>query len=67
VAVGRLSGRRLNGFWFDPRTGASTPIPPFPRERARSFEPPADGDWVLVLDDAARKRPAPRGLQSPER
>jgi hypothetical protein len=67
VAVGRLSGTRLNGFWFDPRTGASTPIPPFPRERARSFEPPADGDWVLVLDDAARKRPAPRALQSAER
>ncbi len=59
VDLRQLSGARLAGFWFDPRTGSSTPIPPFPRAGTRTFEPPADGDWVLVLDDAAAKRTLP--------
>jgi hypothetical protein len=50
VALGELRGPALAGFWFDPRTG--------------TFEPPAAGDWVLVLDDATRGRPAPGALQS---
>jgi hypothetical protein len=24
----------------------------------RAFEPPADGDWMLLLDDATKKYPA---------
>jgi hypothetical protein len=59
VALGELRGPSLAGFWFDPRTGASTAIPPCPRTGTRAFEPPAEGDWVLVLDDASRGRPAP--------
>ncbi len=27
----------------------------FTDKRRRPFEPPGDGDWVLVVDDAARK------------
>ena len=29
----------LRGFWFDPRTGASTAIGAFPREGVRAFPP----------------------------
>jgi len=44
--------------WYDPTTGASTPIAgsPFPNAGAQAFTPPAaphaDGsrDWVLVLE-----------------
>ncbi len=65
VAVERLSGTRLRGFWYDPRTGTSTEIPPFAREALRALAPPADGDWVLVLDDAAKNREAPGVVAQP--
>jgi len=58
VRLPRLSGEALRGFWFDPRTGAATPIGTFPRDGVRPFQPPADGDWLLVLADASRARPA---------
>jgi len=67
VDLGQLSGAELVGFWFDPRSGASTPIPAFRREGTRAFEPPGDGDWLLVLDDAAARRPAPGALRSAPR
>lgn len=60
VDTGALRGARLAGFWFDPRTGEASAIPPFPRAGSRSFEPAADGDWLLVLDDAAARRGPPR-------
>ncbi len=59
VALDALSGAMLRGFWYDPRTGDSTAIAPFARAGSRELEPPADGDWILVLDDAATNRPAP--------
>jgi hypothetical protein len=59
VALDALRGAMLCGFWYDPRTGDSTAITPFARSGSRELEPPADGDWVLVLDDAAANRPAP--------
>jgi hypothetical protein len=62
-----MRGTRLSGFWFDPRNGAATAIPPFPRQGTRAFEPPGDGDWVLVLDDAAARRPLPAALESARR
>jgi len=65
IAAERLRGARLRGFWYDPRTGTSTAIPPFAREAVRVLEPPAPGDWVLVLDDAAADRPAPGVLAPP--
>lgn len=52
--LARLSGERLVAMWFNPRTGESTRIGEFTDKKRRTFEPPGDGDWVLVLDDAAR-------------
>ena len=37
----------------------------FAREGVRSFQPPADGDWLLVLDDASKNRPAPAAPAHP--
>jgi hypothetical protein len=59
VRLDRLSGPELRGHWFDPRTGTATSIGTMPRAGVRAFSPPADGDWLLVLDDASKDRPAP--------
>jgi hypothetical protein len=61
VNLGKISGTRLVANWFNPRNGHV-----FPAETdgtlenvgMREFTPPSVGfgsDWVLVLDDEARK------------
>jgi hypothetical protein len=52
----------VKAWWFNPRTGEATSIGEFPNTGEREFTPPDKGellDWVLVLDDAAKKFPAP--------
>ena len=46
-------------WWFDPRTGKATAAGTFATEGSKDFTPPAEGDWVLVLDDASQQLPAP--------
>ncbi len=36
--------------WYNPRTGAGTPIGTFPNSGRRSFAPPDANDWVLVVE-----------------
>jgi hypothetical protein len=61
VDTSRLSGERLNAWWYDPRTGGSAVIDgEFQVGSKAAFTTPDPGpDWVLVLDDAARGYPAP--------
>jgi hypothetical protein len=62
LALAKLSGSTLNGYWYDPRTGTSQPLAPIVKADTQSFKAPefsADGDWVLVLDDASRNFGAP--------
>jgi hypothetical protein len=57
-----MSGKTLRASWYDPRTGKSTPIGEFAKTAVREFKPPSSGennDWILVLDDAAKKFPLP--------
>ena len=55
--LSKLSGKKKTFAWFDPRTGQSTQFMP---GSINSFAPPSGGkDWVLVIDDAARKFPKP--------
>lgn len=57
-----MSGEELQSWWFDPRTGEATKAERFPREAMRRITPPNPGeylDWVLVLDDASKRYPAP--------
>jgi len=56
----KLSGERVVASWFNPRTGEATRLGEFTDKRRRAFETPADGDWVLVLDDAARQFTFPK-------
>ena len=58
-------GQRLAARWFNPRDGQATAIGEFPGTGERKFTPPDQGellDWVLVLEDAAKKYP-PSGSQ----
>jgi hypothetical protein len=58
VALGKISGERLEARWYNPRTGTALPPVAVENKGAREFTPPSEGfgsDWVLVLDDADRK------------
>ncbi len=62
VDTTNLSGTTLAAWWYDPRTGQATAGGRFTHARTLRFTPPArgsGGDWVLVLDDAARNFPPP--------
>ena len=70
-----LSGARVNAWWYSPRDGRcyneqfQQTIRPFEianTHQPHNFTPPTSGlnqDWVLVLDDAERKFPAPGVVQ----
>ena len=62
VRMDKISGPKVKAWWFDPRNGKATVIGTFASRGERAFTPPAPGellDWVLVLDDASKKFPAP--------
>ncbi|HET8632007.1 MAG TPA: glycoside hydrolase family 140 protein, partial [Thermomicrobiales bacterium] len=68
--LSRLSGERLAGSWFDPRTGVAQSFGVFARQDRLRITPPDGGpDWVLVLDDAASGFPPPGSpfRQEPDR
>ncbi len=53
VDTGKLSGKTIQAWWYNPRTGTSSKIGLFTRESLQTFTTPVEGpDWVLVLDDA---------------
>lgn len=52
----------VKAWWFDPRYGSASAIYTGDSVALQSFTPPGSGrgqDWVLVLDDEAKKFPAP--------
>jgi hypothetical protein len=55
----KISGAQALAWWYDPRTGKASSAGAFPTSGTRELTPPADGDWVLVLDDASLKRSPP--------
>jgi len=62
VIMGKIQGSELQAYWYNPRTGKSTDIGVVNNKDVREFAPPSSGygqDWVLVLDDAAKKYPKP--------
>lgn len=59
IDLTKLSGERVNAWWFNPREGAVTHIGELADKQRHAFEPPGDGDWVLVLDDEAKAFPNP--------
>jgi len=59
IAIGRVSGEKLHAWWYDPRNGTSQSIGTMKKEKPQIFSPPGSpargNDWVLVLDDAAKR------------
>ena len=67
VRMAQLTGPQVKAWWFNPRNGRAVEIGVFPNAGEREFLSPDPGeqlDYVLVLDDAARKYPTP-GLAKP--
>lgn len=62
VKMDKINGGKVKAWWFNPRTGEATAAGEFPNTGEREFISPTKGedlDWILVLDDAARKYPPP--------
>ena len=62
VRMGAIAGAKVKTWWFNPRTGRAVDAGTFDNVGEREFAPPEAGellDWVLVLDDAAKKYPPP--------
>jgi hypothetical protein len=57
-----IKGKKIKAWRFNPRTGKATHIDTFNNTGKHSFSPPDKGeqtDWILILDDAGYKYPAP--------
>ena len=62
VNMSKITGAKVKAWWFNPRDGKAKLIGEFPNTGEREFispDPGEDIDWVLVLDDASKKYPAP--------
>lgn len=62
VRMEAITGSTVKVWWYNPRTGQATAVGEFPNRGEREFIPPERGeqlDWVLVLDDAAKRFPPP--------
>jgi hypothetical protein len=55
--LGKISGRRVKCWWFNPRSGDSMDAGDFENQGPHAFVPPSEGfgsDWVLILDDVSK-------------
>ena len=62
VRMDVIKGAKVRVWWFNPRDGSAQTIGTFANTGEREFKPTDYGemvDWVLVLDDAGKKYPAP--------
>ncbi len=60
IAMGKISGKKVSAWWFDPRTGDSVNIGKLKNNKSYTFRTPnEEKDWVLVIDDASRNYPPP--------
>ncbi len=62
VMMDVIKGKDVIAWWYNPRNGEATQIAHYPNTGTRTFNTPTPGenlDWILVLDDASKKYPAP--------
>jgi hypothetical protein len=58
-----MDAKKINAWWFDPRTGDSVNLGKFKNNATYTFRTPgSDKDWVLVIDDAAQEFGTPGQL-----
>lgn len=57
VNMGKIKGRQVKGYWYNPRNGEKNTIAAITNINSKKFTPPSSGygqDWVLVLFDAEK-------------
>ncbi|MDQ6814899.1 MAG: glycoside hydrolase family 140 protein [Bacteroidota bacterium] len=57
VNMGKISGKEVKAFWYNPKNGESKDIGRFPNTGQQMFTPSSTGygnDWVLVLEDFSK-------------
>ncbi|MFO7657926.1 MAG: glycoside hydrolase family 140 protein [Bacteroidales bacterium] len=58
VQMGKISGKKVNAWWYDTRTGEATKIGEYDNTGSVRFDPPGakynGNDWVLVLDNISK-------------
>ncbi|HLN75385.1 MAG TPA: glycoside hydrolase family 140 protein [Prolixibacteraceae bacterium] len=57
-----IKGKEVTAWWYNPRNGKASQIGKYPNTGTQAFispEPGENTDWILVLDDASKKYPAP--------
>jgi hypothetical protein len=62
VRMDVIQGKEVNSWWFNPRNGSAKLIGKFANTGTKEFISPEPGestDWILVIDDASKKYPAP--------
>jgi hypothetical protein len=62
VNMGKIAGKEVIAFWYNPKNGESKDIGRFPNTGQQVFTPSTTGygnDWVLVIDDATRSYTKP--------
>jgi hypothetical protein len=68
VRMDKITGAKVNAWWFNPRDGSAKQIGTFQNNGEREFTPPDEGeliDWVLVLDDVSKNYPRPGQSMNP--
>jgi hypothetical protein len=55
INADKINGKKAICWWYDPSTGNAYKVATFNSKGYREFTPPHDGDWVLVIDNAAKK------------
>ncbi len=62
VRMDVIKGKDVNAWWYNPRNGSAKLIGKYVNSGTKEFISPEPGesiDWILVLDDAAKKYKAP--------
>jgi hypothetical protein len=57
-----IKGKEVNAWWYNPRNGSAKLIGKYANSGTKEFispEPGESSDWILVLDDAAKKYTSP--------
>ena len=63
INLGKISGEKVQAWWYNPRDGKAAKLNVLPKTGTHKFDPPGEkaegNDWVLVLDDVAKKYTTP--------
>lgn len=63
IDMTKISGERVRAWWYNPRDGTAALINDYRASAMQKFTPPDKEDWVLVLDDVAKRFPVPGRLR----